>query len=245
MEAPHQRWQPLYYPEGATRPQPPASGLVNLISWPDDLTAFDCLRYGLEAWLGMHAMRREGCRNCLQCGQPTASLVLEFYTAWSDYQEGIRYIGAWWWRWHTIEEDKTRVVPWADVHGQRLEGKFAYAETLPVMKSLHYRYVDGRILTRWGNVAPAPDGSSMGNQGALVNPSGIATHSNLRLLESLSEQSVSATRPPAVLVEWDPDKIRWGLALQLQSDKSDATKWAFSSPFTMPNRWLQIHPESS
>ena len=135
-----QGWQPLYYPEGATRPQPPPSGLVDLLGWPDNITAYDCLKYGLEAWLGMHAMRREGCQECIQCSQPTASLILEFYTAWSDFREDIRYIGASWWRWHTTGVDEARTVRWFDVHGTDVVGNLAYAEPSPIMKSLHYRY---------------------------------------------------------------------------------------------------------
>ena len=242
-EGPSPKWQPLYYPAGHIRPQPyPSSGSVELLGWPDDITTHGCLKHGLEAWLGMHAMRREGCVECLQCRQPSSSLILEFYSGWSDYREGVRYIGAFWWRWHTIEPDEARIVEWYDLSGQEVEGKFAYAEESPVMKSLHYRYVDGRILTRWGGVAQTEQGGSVNDQGAPVNPSGLATHSNLLLQEDLPEQSISPTLSPAVLMEWNPDEIRWGLALQLDSDKPEATRWAFSSPVTLPNRWLQLHP---
>ena len=239
---PQEGWQPRYYPEGQTWPEPFPSGSGELLGWPDDITANGCLKHGLEAWLGMHAMRRQGCSECLQCCQPVSSLILEFYTGWSDFREGVRYIGAWWWRWHAVEPDEENAVRWLDRNGNDVAGNFAYADAAPIMKSLHYRYADGRIMTRWGNLAATAEGGSANDRGALVNPAGIATHSNLLLREFPQERNISPTNPPAVLMEWDPDEIRWALALQLDSGKPDATKWAFSSPTTLPNCWLQLHP---
>lgn len=237
-------WQPLYYPEGLQYPQPAPEGRVYLTTWPDILPRDACLKYGLEAWLGMHAMRRQGCALCLQCTEPQQSLILEFYPGSSETRENHNdYIGAYWHRWHTTVPDTNRVMPWSDVvSGQPLDGYLAYADPVPLMKSLHYPYEDGKIMSRWGNIVPASPGESYYDQGVIHDPGGLATHSSLRLAQ-ISSTGIPAERPPAVLVEWDPDEIRWALAVEFTSDVPNSTLWAYSPPIRLPNRWLQEHPE--
>ena len=243
---PAPEWQPRYYPEWLAHPQPAPQGKVYLTSWPDDIPRDLCLKYGLEAWLGMHAMRREGCRICLQCVEPLQSLILEFFPGSREtLSESNDYIGSYWHRWHTTVPDKNRVIPWVDrTNGQASEGYLAYADPLPLMKSLHFPYEDGRIMSQWGNVVTAPPGVSYYDQGIIKDPPGQATHSCLSLTQFLSfPTGIAEDRPPAVLVEWDPTEIRWALAIQIKSDLPDSTLWAYSQPCSLPNRWLQEHPE--
>ena len=158
-------WAPLHYPEGLRKPMPTPRGAVPLMDWPDEFRVADLFRCGLEAWLGFHAMRRDDCKSCTQCVQEKASLILEFYFTQvdpADYPEP-NYIGAYWHACHTIRPDD--VDRWEDHNGQPLRGSLAYADTLPAMKSLHSRYVDGRIRTRWGTVASAPQGTTFQDRG--------------------------------------------------------------------------------
>ena len=234
--------QILYYPEGLRSPQPQPEGRIYQVYWPDHMPRDVCLKYGLEAWLGMHAMRREGCNLCLQCAEPRQSLILEFYLGSHETGEGRNdYIGAYWHRWHTTVPDKNRVMLWVDrSDGRVVEGYLAYADPIPLMKSQHFLYEDGKIMSRWGNVVPGKPGESYYDQGIIQEPAGVGSHSSLRLAQGFPT-GIADDRPPAVLVEWDPDEIRWASAVEFASDLPNSTLWAYSPPIRLPNRWLQEH----
>ena len=239
------QWRPLYYPEGATRPQPYPGALGTLTSW-DLPTPFDCLKHGLEAWLGLNALRKQGCQTCAQCTQPTASLILEFYSAATVEQPDVTYIGAYWWRTHAYEPDQNRLIPWRQPDGSDVFGNFAYTDSMPVMKSLHFHDEEGRIFSQWGNIAPETQGdqSSQYGQGLLDGIGGGAIHSSLRLPEFLQKQGMLLeNRPPVAIVDWNPENIIWGIGAQIKTDRPNTARWAYpDASFRLPNRWLQEHP---
>ena len=74
-----------------------------------------------------------------------------------------------------------------------------------------------------------------------MNPVGVGTRSNLRVPKLPSE--LPEDRTVAVMLDWDRDEIAWGPALEVLSDRPDATMWAFDGAERLPNLWLQEHPQ--
>ena len=90
-------------------------------------------------------------------------------------------IGANWFAVQYQGPDTEHRVPWGSVGDQPIVGVLGTGRTVADYKSLHYRHADGRIMTRSGAVESAPQGTTFGDRGALVNPAGIASHSNVAL----------------------------------------------------------------
>ena len=200
------------------------------------------LRCGLEAWLGYHALRRAGCQECVPCASPTGQALLEFYivppvpTPQGQGYEESGYIGANWFVVQYKGPDNKRRVPWMLATKKPVEGILGEGSALADHKSLHYRHADGRIMTRFGEVAPAPKGTTFGDRGALVNPAGVASHSNVRVPYQLWDAD-------AALVSWGQEHIDLTPAQELPTDNPDATLWAYPNYSNrLPNLWLQEHP---
>ena len=193
-------------------------------------------KHGLEAWLGFHALRRAGCQECVQCASPSGEVLLQFYGTQSQYYEEM-CIGAIWFAVQYQGPDNERRVPWESASGDPIEGVLGTGRTMADLKSLHYRYVDGHIMTRVGEVEPAPPGTTFGDRGALVNPSGIASHRNVAV-------SHLSGWTDAALVVWTPESIDVIPARALETNNPDETLWAYPvrPAIRLPNRWLQEHP---
>ncbi len=227
-------WRPLYYPDNLPQPLPPLRGGATPLIDTHIPTGDLLFKHGLEAWLGFHALRRAGCQECVQCANPSGEVLLEFYVTRSQYYEEM-CIGANWFAVQYQGPDSDHRVPWGSVGDQPIRGALGTGRTVADYKSLHHRYIDGRIMTRSGAVEPAPPGTTFGDRGALVNPAGIASHSNVALHLSGGTD--------AALVVWTPENIDVTPAKALATDKPDETLWAYPDwRFRLPNRWLQEHP---
>ena len=229
-------WRPLYYPDKLTYPLPPLrGGAAPLVDTPV-LTSNLLYKHGLEAWLGFQALRRAGCQECVPCASPSGTVLLEFYGTRSQHYEEL-CIGANWFAVQYHGLDDKRRIPWESASGQPIEGVLGTGRTVADYKSLHYRHTDGRILTRSGVVESAPHGTTFRDRGALVNPGGIASHSN----EAVPHLSGG---PDAALVVWTPEEIDVTPAKALETNNPDETLWAYpvQPAIRLPNRWLQEHP---
>ena len=190
-------WRPAYYPNDPIRPMPPFSGAAPRLVDTPMLTADQLTLCGLEAWLGYQALRKSGCTDCVQCANPSGEVILDFYLTESQNQDGM-CIGVNWFAVRYLGPDTQRRVPWATASGQPLDGVLGTGNRIADFKSLHYRCTDGRIMTRSGVVAPAPPGTTFGDHGALVNPSGVAIHSNVQVPPNHGGNQVA-------LVVWAPE----------------------------------------
>ena len=229
-------WRPLYYPDNLTHPLPPLHGTAAPLVDTPMLTSDLLNNHGLEAWLGYHGLRRAGCQECVPCANPSGAVLLEFYGTQSQHFEEV-CIGVNWFAVQYQGPDYERRVPWESAGGDPIEGVLGTGRNVADHKSLHYRHTDGRILTRFGAVQSAPPGTTFRDRGALVNPSGIASHSNV----AVSHLSGGAD---ATLVVWTPDAIEVTPVKALETNNPDETLWAYPvrPAIRLPNRWLQEHP---
>ena len=229
-------WRPLYYPTDLSHPLPPLHGQATPLVETPMLTPAQLSHCGLEAWLGYQALRRSGCQECVPCANPSGEVLLEFYLTRSQHFEEM-CIGINWFAVQYQGPDDKHRAPWTSADGQSVEGILGTGQNLADYKSLHYRYTDGRIMTRSGAVEPAPPGTTFGDRGALVNPAGLASHSNVRVPEQGSGVQEA-------LVVWTPESIDIMPAMELAADKPDQTLWAYPvrPAIRLPNLWLQEHP---
>ena len=230
-------WQPLYYEDDRQAPLPPLCGKPAPFATPTIASNAELAKWGLEAWLGLHALRRAGCTECVQCANPSGEVLLEFYAAEAEYEGAGHYVGINWFAEVQYKgPDIARRVPWQGPNNESVEGALGESSTVADYKSKHYCYADGRILSRMGSVAPAPKGETWRDRGALVMPEGIAVHSNVRVTPRMGNVD-------AILVSWDPEHI-YSAPIRELDTATDVALWAYPRGFTvsMPNIWYQEHP---
>ena len=231
-------WQPLYYPYGLRSPLPCPRGrnYTNLVDHPEHPTVPVLLKEGLEAWLGFHAMRQEGCQTCVQCASSSGALMLEFYSARFS-GSGDDHIGAYWFSMDHSGFDPRPLVDWGN-DGQLAGGYWATGSATPAYMSLHYRCSDGLIWTRSGNVKKAPLGTTPLDLGTLASPESRANHRSLALYNEFP----AVVKEGWAAVDWDSEGIRWSPAIELTSKVPGEMGWMYPEPFRTENRWLQEHP---
>ena len=227
-------WSPLYYTDDQRGPIPSPQGDMPPLVEPPVSTTGQLLQVGIEAWLGYHAVRREECQVCVPCNSASGQAMLDFYLT-------SVYVGAYWFTVQYVGPDDQGLVPWANVQEDKaVDGMIGQGSALADYKTLHLLYEDGRIQTRSGKVAPAPEGETYGDQGSMVaSEAGIVSHNNVR-----APRAVRGWGARSVLVTWDEKEIQLTPAIKVPTvDAPDITLWAYANyAFGVPNVWRQEHP---